>query len=185
MSLPMIHADPTRRARRGRARTCPDAPPWRVAFADRRIAGPLETEAEHMDGPGERRDRNTADDLLRRALIDPESAVAVALKVEGLALADALTVVFHGRADLGTIQPYVAHGGHGAGHAIGADALLRVPCDLDLGDAESRDEAKEAYPSQARRVRDPLLAGDPVLAVGREPLEELAEGGVGVDRSVA
>ncbi|MEA2316811.1 MAG: hypothetical protein QOD44_1000, partial [Solirubrobacteraceae bacterium] len=73
------------------------------------------------------------DDLLRRALIDPEASLAVALKVDGLALTDALTVVFHGRSDLGTIQTYIAHGPLGAGTAIAADALLRVPVDLDLG----------------------------------------------------
>ena len=56
-----------------------------------------------------------ADDLLRRALIDPEASVAVAMRVGGLALSEALTIVFHGRADLGTIQTYVAHGPHGAG----------------------------------------------------------------------
>jgi hypothetical protein len=137
-----------------------------------------------MDEHGERPERDTAEDLLRRALVDPESAVAVALRVRGLALADALTVIFHGRTDLGTIQTYVAHGGRGAGQAVGAGELLRVPCDLDLADAASRDEAEEAYAEQARTFRDALLAADTVLAVWREPLEELAEGGVGVDRSV-
>ena len=124
-----------------------------------------------------------ADELLRRALIDPEASVAVALRVDGLALADALTVVFHGRADLGTIQTYVAHGPRGAGTAIGADELLRVPCDLDLGDAETRDEAEEAYAEQARVLRDALLAADTVLAIWREPLRDIAEAQVGVDRS--
>src|SRR3954469_12769260 len=127
---------------------------------------------------------NDADDLLRRALIDPDASVAVAMRVGGLALTEALTIVFHGRADLGTIQTYVAAGGRGAGSAIGADELLRVPCDLDLGDAESRDEAEEAYAEQARTLRDALLAADTVLAIWRERLEELAEGGVGVDRSI-
>jgi hypothetical protein len=125
-----------------------------------------------------------ADDLLRRALIDPEASVAVAMRVQGLALAEALTIVFHGRADLGTIQTYVAGGGRGAGSAIGADELLRVPCDLDLGDAESRDEAEEAYAEQARTLRDALLAADTVLAVWREPLQDIAEARVDVDRSV-
>jgi len=138
-----------------------------------------------MDEQRGQRDRADADDLLRRALIDPGAAVAVALRVEGLAVSDALTVIFHGRADLGTIQTYVAHGGRGAGQAVAADELLRVPCDLDLGDADSRDEAEQAYADQARTFRDALLAADTVLAVWREPLEELAEGGVGVDRSVA
>src|SRR3954470_9550061 len=135
----------------------------------------------------ERRGRidDDPDDLLRRALIDPEASVAVALKVNGLALTDALTVVFHGRADLGTIQTYIAHGPRGAGSAIGADELLRVPCDLDLGDAVTRDEAEEAYAEQARTLRDALLAADTVLAIWREPLEALAETRVGVDRSVS
>src|SRR5215210_8318804 len=125
-----------------------------------------------------------ADDLLRRALIDPEASVAVALKVNGLALAEALTVVFHGRADLGTIQTYVAHGPRGAGSAIAAGELLRVPCDLDLADAETRDEAEAAYAEQARTLRDALLAADTVLAVWREPLEALTDAEVGVDSSV-
>jgi hypothetical protein len=125
-----------------------------------------------------------ADNLLRRALIDPDASVAVAMRVGGLALSQALTIVFHGRADLGTIQTYVADGGRGAGSAIGADELLRVPCDLDLGDAESRDEAEEAYAEQARTLRDALLAADTVLAIWREPLQALAETTVEVHRSV-
>src|SRR5215203_584962 len=52
-----------------------------------------------------------ADDLLKRALIDAEAAASVALRVSPLTLSEQLTVVFHGRKDLGTIQTYVAHGG--------------------------------------------------------------------------
>src|SRR3954452_7818964 len=137
-----------------------------------------------MDEQRGRHPEDDADDLLRRALIDPEASVAVALKVNGLALADALTVVFHGRSDLGTIQTYVAHGPLGAGTAVSADALLRVPCDLDLGDAESRDEAEEAYVEQARTLRDAIIAADTVLAIWQEPLSELAEGKVAVSRSI-
>jgi hypothetical protein len=137
-----------------------------------------------MDEQHGRQMEDDADDLLRRALIDPDASVAVALKVNGLALADALTVVFHGRADLGTIQTYVAHGPLGAGTAVPADALLRVPCDLDLGDAESRDEAEEAYVEQARTMRDALVAADTVLAIWQEPLSDLAEGKVAVSRSI-
>jgi hypothetical protein len=125
-----------------------------------------------------------ADELLRRALIDPDASVAVAMRVGGLALSQALTIVFHGRADLGTIQTYVADGGRGAGTAIGADELLRVPCDLDLGDAESRDEAEEAYAEQARTLRDALMAADTVLAIWREPLQALTETSVAVTRSL-
>jgi hypothetical protein len=125
-----------------------------------------------------------AEELLRRALIDADRSAAVALKVEGLALAHALTVVFHGRSDLGTVQTYVANGGHGAGHALGASELLRVPCDLDLGEAESLLEAEELYGAQARALRDALTAADTVLAVWREPLQEIAEAEVTIDRSV-
>ena len=86
-----------------------------------------------MDEQHDRYAEDEADDLLRRALIDAEASVAVALRVEGLAMAEAVTVIFHGRRDLGTIQTYVANGGAGAGAAVAAAELLRVPCDLDLG----------------------------------------------------
>src|SRR3954452_16071042 len=129
-------------------------------------------------------DEGHADELLARALLDAEDSAAVALKVDNLPLAEALTVIFHGRRDLGTIQTYVAHGGLGAGTAVRADALLRVPCDLDLGNAEDRDEAEELYASQARALRDSLVAADTVLSIWREPLAELAAGKVALDRSI-
>jgi hypothetical protein len=135
----------------------------------------------------EQPDRSFGEDpeeLLRRALLEPELSAAVALKVDGLSLAEALTVVFHGRLDLGTIQTYVANGGRGAGEAIGATELLRVPCDLDLADAATRGEAEEAYAEQARTLRDALLAADTVLAVWREPLEGMAGEPVEVDRRI-
>ena len=116
-----------------------------------------------------------ADDLLRRALIDAEASAAVALRVQGLPLCDTLTVVFHGRRDLGTIQTYVAHGGRGAGASVSAGELLRVPCDLDLGAAEDREEAEALYAEQAAALRDALVGADTVLDIWREPLEELAE----------
>jgi hypothetical protein len=125
-----------------------------------------------------------ADDLLQRALIDAEASAAVALRVSDLALSEALTIVFHGRRDLGTIQTYVAHGGRGAGSAVGAAELLRVPCDLDLAEAGDRDEAEELYAAQARALRDAIVAADTVLAVWLEPLTEAAGSGVEVDRSI-
>src|SRR5690349_4378086 len=125
-----------------------------------------------------------AEELLARALLDAEDSAAVALKVDNLPLADALTVVFHGRRDLGTIQTYVAHGGLGAGSAVRASALLRVPVDLDLGNAADRDEAEELYAAQARALRDSLVAADTVLSIWREPLSDLADGRVCLDRSV-
>ena len=129
-------------------------------------------------------DDHHADELLRRALIDADASAAVALRVTGLPLCETLTVVFHGRADLGTIQTYVAHGGRGAGSAVGADELMRVPCDLDLAAADDREEAEQLYAEQAAALRDALEAADTVLDIWREPLEDLAHARVGVDRRI-
>ena len=57
-----------------------------------------------MEEPG-RPKRDSADDLLRRALVDQEATVSVALKVRNLPLSEAVTVIFHGRRDLGTSRP--------------------------------------------------------------------------------
>ena len=92
----------------------------------------------------------------------------------GFPLCEQLTVVFHGRRDLGTIQTYITHGGRGAGSAVGADDLLRVPCDLDLAGARDREEAEALYAEQAGALRDALLGADTVLDIWREPLEDLA-----------
>src|SRR5215203_1775666 len=125
-----------------------------------------------------------ADDLLRRALIDQDASAAVALRVGGLPLCDTLTVVFHGRRDLGTIQTYITHGQRGAGSAVAPDELLRVPCDLDLASARDRDEAEALYAEQAGALRDALLGADTVLDIWREPLEDLARARVDVDRRI-
>jgi hypothetical protein len=124
------------------------------------------------------------EELLRRALLEPGAAISLSLRIEGLSLADALTVVFHGRRDLGTIGTYIANGGRGEGDTVSRSELLRVPCDLDLADASDRDEAQERYAEQARTLRDALLAADTVLAIWREPLEQLVDGEVVIDRSV-
>jgi hypothetical protein len=129
-------------------------------------------------------DDDQAEELLQRALLDADACAAVSLRVEGLALVEALTVIFHGRRDLGTIQTYVAHGGRGAGDAVSASELLRVPCDLDLSEAQDRGEAEDLYAAQARALRDAIVAADTVLAVWIEPLRELAGQVVAVDRSV-
>ena len=129
-------------------------------------------------------DDRQADDLLRRALIDPEASAAVAFRVSGLPLCEALTVVFHGRRDLGTIQTYIVPGRRGAGDAVGADELMRVPCDLDLGEAEDREEAERLYAEQAAAMRDALVGAATVLDIWREPLEDLAHSRVDVDRRV-
>src|SRR3954449_3981398 len=125
-----------------------------------------------------------SDDLLKRALIDAEAAASVALRVTPLSLSEALTVVFHGRKDLGTIQTYVAHGGRGAGDAVGKDELLRVPLDLDLAAAEDREEAEKLFAEQAGALRDALIGADTVLDIWREPLEDLAHAKVQVDRRI-
>ena len=125
-----------------------------------------------------------ADDLLKRALIDAEAAASVALRVAPLTLSETLTVVFHGRRDLGTIQTYVTHGGRGAGDAVGKDELLRVPCDLDLAAAGDRDEAEHLFAEQAGALRDALVGADTVLDIWREPLEDLAHDRIRVDRRI-
>ena len=129
-------------------------------------------------------DGEHADDLLRRALIDADAAASVALRVTPLVLSEALTVVFHGRKDLGTIQTYVAHGGRGAGDAVGKDELMRVPCDLDLAAAEDRAEAEHLFAEQAGALRDALVGADTVLDIWREPLEDLAHDRIRVDRRI-
>jgi hypothetical protein len=123
-----------------------------------------------------------SDDLLKRALIDAEAAASVALRVTPLSLSEALTVVFHGRRDLGTIQTYIAHGGRGAGDAVGKDELMRVPLDLDLAAAEDRAEAERLFAEQAGALRDALIGADTVLDIWREPLEDLVRDHVRVDR---
>jgi hypothetical protein len=136
------------------------------------------SEADRIEHDG------AAEELLRRALLDASAAAAVSLAVDGLPVSRSVTVVFHGRRDLGTIQTYVARGHRGAGETIAARDLLRVPCDLDLGDAEDREEAARLYLAQATALRDALVGADTVLDVWREPLEALAEGDVTVERSL-
>jgi hypothetical protein len=125
-----------------------------------------------------------AEELLRRALLDDSSAVAVSLRVSGLPLSDAVTVIFHGRRDLGTLQTYVTWGSRAAGTTVSASDLLRVPCDLDLADAEDREEAEHLYVEQATALRDALVGADTVLEVWREPLADLAGSGVAIDHSI-
>jgi hypothetical protein len=129
-------------------------------------------------------DGEHSDDLLKRALIDAEAAASVALRVAPLALSETLTVVFHGRKDLGTLQTYVAHGGRGAGDAVSKDELLRVPCDLDLAAAEDRAEAEHLFAEQAAALRDALVGADTVLDIWREPLEDLVHDHIRVDRRI-
>jgi hypothetical protein len=125
-----------------------------------------------------------SEQLLRRALIDDSSSVAVSLRVGGLPVSEAVTVIFHGRRDLGTLQTYITPGSRGAGATVAANQLLRVPCDLDLADAEDRDEAAQLYLEQATTLRDALVGADVVLDVWREPLCELIGSEVQVDYSL-
>jgi hypothetical protein len=130
------------------------------------------------------RDGGAAEELLRRALLDDSSAVTVSLRVNRLPLSEAVTVIFHGRRDLGTLQTYVACGSRVAGATVSASELLRVPCDLDLADAEDREEAERLYVEQATALRDALIGADTVLGVWREPLSDLAGSAVAVEHSV-
>jgi hypothetical protein len=131
-----------------------------------------------------RPDNGSAEELLRRALLDESSSVAVSLKVGGLPLSESVTVIFLGRRDLGTLQTYVARGSRAAGTTVAASEMLRVPCDLDLADADDRADAERLYIEQATAFRDALVGADVVLDVWREPLGELLGGDVNVDHSI-
>src|SRR5579863_3267408 len=100
---------------------------WRCEMQDEIDKGPAGTDA---------------DELLERALLDAAAAVCVSLRIDGLPLSEAVTVIFYARRDLGTLQTYLTPGSRGAGSAISPSELLRVPCDLDLGDACDREEAQ-------------------------------------------
>jgi hypothetical protein len=127
---------------------------------------------------------DAAEELLRRALLDESSSVAVSLRVAGLPLSEAVTVIFHGRRDLGTLQTYVTCGSRGAGATVSARELLRVPCDLDLAQAEDRAEAERLYLEQATTLRDALIGADVVLDVWREALRAVIGRQVMVDHSL-
>jgi hypothetical protein len=129
-------------------------------------------------------DQGAAEELLRRALLDDSSAVAVSLCVGGLPVSDSVTVIFHGRRDLGTLQTYVACGSRGAGSTVAANELLRVPCDLDLADALDRDEAERLYVEQATALRDALVGADTVLELWRGPLSAMVGAELAVDHSI-
>ncbi|MDQ6607704.1 MAG: hypothetical protein M3Z06_14305 [Actinomycetota bacterium] len=129
-------------------------------------------------------DSGAADELLRRALLDDGAAVTVSLRVDGLPVSEAVTVIFHARRDLGTLQTYIAAGSLGAGMTVSASELLRVPCDLDLADADDRQDAERLYVEQATALRDALVGADIVLDVWREPLSNLVGSVVTIDRSV-
>lgn len=135
---------------------------------------------EEDSSPG----NSSAEELLRQALLDESSSVAVSLKVGGLPLSHSVTVIFHGRRDLGTLQTYVTRGSRGAGATVAANELLRVPCDLDLADAGDRADAERLYIEQATALRDALVGADVVLDVWREPLGELLGSAVSVDHSI-
>ncbi len=131
-----------------------------------------------------RSETSSAEGLLRRALLDESSSVAVSLKVGGLPLTQSVTVIFHGRRDLGTLQTYVTRGSRAAGTTVAASEMLRVPCDLDLADADDRAEAERLYVEQASAFRDALVGADVVLDVWREPLSDLLGSSVSVDHSI-
>jgi hypothetical protein len=111
-----------------------------------------------------------AEDLLRRALLDAGSAVSVSLRIDGLPVSEAVTVIFYARRDLGTVQTYLTPGSHGAGATVAPGELLRVPCDLDLADAADREDAERLYAQQARTLRDAVLSADLMLELWREAL---------------
>jgi len=137
-----------------------------------------------MEERDQYRGEDAAEELLRRALLDDSSSVAVSLRVGGLPVSDTVTVIFYGRRDLGTLQTYIARGSCSAGATVSTSQLLRIPCDLDLADAEDRDEAERLYLEQATSLRDALVGADIVLDVWREPLGELIGTAMAVDYSL-
>jgi hypothetical protein len=139
--------------------------------------------SEAVTDAGPERPEPDAEDLLRRALLDAAASATVSLRVAGLPVSEDVTVVFHGRRDLGTIHTYVVRGSYGAGDRIAPGELLRVPCDLDLAQAEDRQEAERLYAEQAGALRDALVGADTVLDVWRNPLGELAGATVQILRS--
>src|SRR3979411_302190 len=147
-------------------------------MANRRSQGTKILEADQTPDP------NAAEALLRRALLDDSSSVAVSLRVGGLPVSEAVTVIFHGRRDLGTLQTYITRGSRGAGTTVAANELLRVPCDLDLAEAYDRGEAERRCGEQATALRDALVGADLVLDVWRQPLGDLIGSDVMVDHSV-
>ncbi len=114
-----------------------------------------------------------AEELLKRALLDAASAVSVSLRIDGLPVSEAVTVIFCARRDLGTLQTYLTPGSRGAGSTVSPRELLRVPCDLDLADAVDREEAERLYAEQARTLRDAVLGADIVLGIWRDALVSL------------
>ncbi len=137
-----------------------------------------------MNEPEPTPEATSAEELLRRALLDDSTAVTVSLRIDGLPVSEAITVIFYARRDLGTLKTYLTPGSHGAGSVLAADALMRVPCDLDLADAEDREDAERLYAEQARLLRDALVGADIVLGVWRDPLHEIAGTSVAVDHSI-
>jgi hypothetical protein len=97
----------------------------------------------------------------------------VSLRIDGLPVSDAVTVIFYARRDLGTLQTYLTPGSRGAGATVAPGELLRVPCDLDLADAADRADAERLYAQQARTLRDTVLSADLILELWREALVEL------------
>ena len=142
----------------------------------------MDEDREPPDGDG------TADELLRRALIDPEASVGGRAARRGPgAVRHAHRRLPRPRATWGRSRPTSPTAPRGAGHARSAPtSCCACPCDLDLGDAEDRDEAEEAYAEQARTLRD-ALAGRRHRArhLARAAAASCAESPVGVDRSVA
>lgn len=125
-----------------------------------------------------------AEELLRRALIDDAATVSVALKVSHLPLCDTVTVIFHGRRDLATVQTYVTPGQHLPGETLSPNELLRVPCDLDLAEAGDLGAAEELYAEQAAALRDALIGADTVLDLWRDQLNSLLGESIKVDHAI-
>src|SRR5947207_1219983 len=108
--------------------------------------GPMQDQEPHEPDP-------PAEELLRRALVDADAAAAVALQVHGLPVADTVTVIFHGRRDLATVQTYITNGGGGAGAAVPAPEPLAGPCAPDPAEGAGASDAGRPDAQAGRDAR--------------------------------
>ena len=122
---------------------------------------------EHIPEPT---DPSDSEELLRRALLDEASAVTVSLRIDGLPVIEAVTVIFYARRDLGTLQTYLTPGGYRGRLEWRRRQLMRVPSTSTSATPRIAGRPNGCTPSRRGLLRDAVLSADIVLDVWREPL---------------